>query len=63
MCKNENSIYLDFALQHKGKCLMELDRNFEAKECFKEALKIREQKEDSELIRSTILALDFLASL
>ncbi|MED3804259.1 hypothetical protein P4562_20265 [Lysinibacillus xylanilyticus] len=36
-CKaNNNLLYLDFAIQHKGKCLLELGGIVEAEKCFKE---------------------------
>lgn len=60
LCKEGNSLYLDFVLQHKGKCLLEVDRIPEAKKCFNEALKLRKHKGDKELIESTLLALNFL---
>lgn len=50
--------YLDFVLQHKGKCLMELRKLDEAKECFSEALKLRESKGYFSLIDSTQQAID-----
>ncbi|SFJ22418.1 tetratricopeptide repeat protein [Thermoflavimicrobium dichotomicum] len=49
--------YHDFALQHIGKCLMELGRYDEALDHFHKALALRKQKEKQELIRSTELAL------
>jgi HTH-type transcriptional regulator, pleiotropic regulator of extracellular virulence genes len=53
-CEDNNYIdYLDFALQHKGKCLMELDRLDESLKCLSEALRIRNLKGDSSLIKST----------
>ncbi|MGE7922428.1 tetratricopeptide repeat protein [Viridibacillus arvi] len=51
---------LDFALQHKGKCLMELDESEYALSHFQEALCIRKRKEDSSLIHSTQLAIQFV---
>lgn len=60
-CKdNTLDIYLDFALQHKGKCLMEMGRLDEAEVSFKEALKLREFKGDSTLIDSTKEALELV---
>lgn len=60
-CKNNNStLYLDFALQHKGKCLLELHRLAEAQECLLEALKLREIKGDVSLIKSTQLVLNHI---
>lgn len=45
--------YLDFVLQHKGKCLMELAMLNDAEECFKKALALRESKGNCSLIDST----------
>ncbi|WOV85619.1 tetratricopeptide repeat protein [Sporosarcina jeotgali] len=45
--------YLDFVLQHKGKCLMELANLNEAEECFQKALILRKSKENRSLIDST----------
>ena len=60
-CKaNNNLLYLDFAIQHKGKCLLELGGFVEAEKCFKEALKLREFKGDVSLIESTRQALNFI---
>ncbi|KGR74959.1 hypothetical protein [Ureibacillus sinduriensis] len=60
---NKIDAYIDFALQHKGKCLMELSLLKEAEECFLEALHLRELKEDFSLINSTKQALNFLYKL
>ncbi|MEI4771886.1 tetratricopeptide repeat protein [Psychrobacillus sp. FJAT-51614] len=63
-CKdNKLETYLDFALQHKGKCLMEMGRLDEAVECFIEALKLREFKGDTTLIGSTKEALKLVKRL
>lgn len=60
-CKaNNNLLYLDFAIQHKGKCLLELGGIAEAEKCFEEALKLREFKGDISLIESTRQALNFI---
>jgi len=60
-CKaNNNLFYVDFAMQHKGKCLLELGEITEAEKCFKEALKLRELKGDVSLIESTRQALNFI---
>ncbi|WP_217586307.1 hypothetical protein [Lentibacillus saliphilus] len=56
-------VYLDFALQHKGKCLMELNQLTEAEACFTEALQLRLDKEDPSLIDSTRQAITLLNSL
>ncbi|KOP71430.1 hypothetical protein AMS59_18605 [Lysinibacillus sp. FJAT-14745] len=63
-CKTNNHLlYLDFAIQHKGKCLLEIGEIAEAEKCFKEALKLRELKEDVSLIESTQQALNFIKKL
>ncbi len=54
---DELYFYHDFALQHIGKCLMEVGRYDEALEHFHQALSLRKQKEKEELIRSTEVAL------
>ncbi|MGE7919072.1 tetratricopeptide repeat protein [Viridibacillus sp. NPDC093762] len=51
---------LDFALQHKGKCLMELDEWELALSHFNEALSIRKRKKEQSLIHSTELAIQFV---
>jgi tetratricopeptide (TPR) repeat protein len=62
-CQSNNiDNYIDFVQQHKGKCLMELTRLDEAEECFLEALRLRKQKEDVELINSTQKAINLLCS-
>lgn len=45
--------YIDFALQHKAKCLMELEKVEEAEECLQITLSLRQEKGDSALIQST----------
>jgi len=60
-CKaNDNLFYVDFAMQHKGKCLLELGEIAEAEKYFKETLKLRELKGDLSLIESTQQALNFI---
>ena len=49
----------DFALQHKGKCLLELKNVDDAIVCFRKALKIRKEKGVGSLIDSTEVALEF----
>lgn len=49
---------VDFALQHKGKHLIDTGRPEEAVRCLQEALTLRRAKGDPELIRSTVAALD-----
>ncbi|MFF3102133.1 tetratricopeptide repeat protein [Viridibacillus arvi] len=51
---------LDFALQHKGKCLMELDEWELALSHFQEVLCIRYRKENPSLMHSTQLAIQFV---
>lgn len=54
ICNEENLLSLiDFAYQHKGKCLLELDRLEESIISLTEALKIRVKKGDKTLIKST----------
>ena len=60
-CTKYNTSYLDFALQHKGKCLMEIGNMDEAKECLQEALQLRKVNGEQSLIDSTQQALDFLS--
>ncbi|GEL78222.1 tetratricopeptide repeat protein [Tenuibacillus multivorans] len=55
--------YLDFAFQHKGKCLMEMGRISEAMEAFQGALAIRKDNGDQDLIDSTEKAIDYLMNL
>ena len=63
-CKeNKLDTYLDFALQHKGKCLMEMGRLDEAEISFIKAFKLREFKGDTTLIDSTKKALDLVKGL
>jgi HTH-type transcriptional regulator, pleiotropic regulator of extracellular virulence genes len=63
-CKDNNDAdYMDFALQHKGKCLMELGRLDESQECLSEALKLRYLKGDSNLIESTQQSLELVKML
>lgn len=60
-CKdNKLDTYLDFALQHKGKCLMEMGSLDEAEISFIKALKLREFKGDTTLIDSTKKALELV---
>lgn len=63
-CKDNNVItYLDFVLQHKGKCLLELGRLAEAEKYLLEALKLRKIKGDPALIESTKQAIDLVGGL
>ncbi|RPF53364.1 tetratricopeptide repeat protein [Aquisalibacillus elongatus] len=55
--------YLDFAYQHKGKCLMEMGMYNEAKEAFENAHAIRKGKKDEKLIQSTEKAMELLDQL
>lgn len=56
-------VYKDFALQHLGKLLAELGMLAEAELCLLGALKLREQKRDTELIASSRHALQALQKL
>ena len=60
---NRVELYLDFTLQHKGKCLMELGELEEAETCFVQSLKLREHKAEPSLIKSTELALNLIRTL
>ena len=61
ICKAHRiDVYLDFALQHKGKCLMELAMLNEAEACFQKALTLRKSKGDLSLIDSTEQAIRLL---
>lgn len=53
----EGTDRLDFALQHFGKCLVEMGRPDEAIICFEEALVLRRAKGEAGLIASTEQAL------
>ncbi|GAK02089.1 putative acetyltransferase [Geomicrobium sp. JCM 19037] len=55
-----NERYKDFALQHQGKCLLELGRIEEAIICFETALSIRREKDDESLIASTEAAIRYV---
>ncbi|PKR76824.1 hypothetical protein CEY16_13490 [Halalkalibacillus sediminis] len=55
--------YKDFVLQHKGKCLLEMEEYEEAERCFKRVLEIRKEKNDPSLIQSTEAAVDFVFEL
>jgi len=57
--ETEVNSHLDFALQHKGKCLLELKRLKEAIKCFQEALVLRRAKGSYPLINSTVKAIGF----
>ena len=54
---------IDFAHQHYGKCLVEMNELALANQHFSRALEIREQRGDSHLISSTERAIQALASL
>jgi tetratricopeptide (TPR) repeat protein len=47
----------DYALQHKGKCLVEMGEIELARKCFREALALRKKRKDVDLITSTTEAL------
>lgn len=61
--ENRVDLYLDFTLQHKGKCLIELGELEDAETCFLQSLKLREQKAEQSLIKSTELALSLIRKL
>lgn len=52
--------YLDFVWQHKGKCLLELERPKDAEKCFVKALELRNSKGNAALIDSTQQAIDLV---
>jgi len=56
--ETDENLHLDFAFQHKGKCLLELNRVEDAINCFQSALKLRKSKGDSSLIYSTEQAIE-----
>lgn len=58
--KQEYSQLVDFAYQHKGKCLLELGDISLASECFQKAMELRVRKGDESLIDSTQRALNFM---
>lgn len=58
--KQEYSQLLDFAYQHKGKCLLELEEISGANGCFRKAMDLRVRKGDESLIDSTQSALNFI---
>lgn len=55
-----SSVLLDFAYQHKGKCLLELGQMNLALDYFQKAMKIRIAKGDQSLIASTQKVIDFI---
>nr|WP_250886688.1 hypothetical protein [Bacillus sp. SM2101] len=63
-CKGaEKDFYIDFALQHKGKCYLELNLLNEAEDCFIKALEIRKYKGNKSLIESTELAIQLVSKI
>ncbi|WP_277674373.1 tetratricopeptide repeat protein [Piscibacillus halophilus] len=62
-CLEYEPAYLDFAYQHKGKCLMEMRLYSEAMEAFQGAHAVRKGKKDGELLQSTEHAIEFLKKL
>lgn len=56
---HSNSVLLDFAFQHKGKCLLEMGQLSLALDYFQKAMKIRIEKGEQSLIDSTQKAIDF----
>jgi len=64
LCKTHNiDEYEDFVWQHKGKCLMELERLNEAEECFMKSFEIRRKKGNDALMHSTQQAINLLKKL
>lgn len=60
-CENQEYLQLlDFAYQHKGKCLLELENITQASDCFHKAMKLRVKKGDVSLIVSTQMAIDYV---
>ncbi|MFB4213157.1 tetratricopeptide repeat protein [Shouchella sp. JSM 1781072] len=55
--KHQTLQYDDFILQHKGKCLWEMNQLKEANACFEAAYQLRLEKNDKALISSTKQAL------
>ncbi len=60
MAVEHEPFYLDFAYQHKGKCLMEIGKYEEALEALEEAWVIRKSKQNAELLESTRQAIALL---
>lgn len=58
--KHEVGVLRDFALQHLGKCCAEIGRLAEARDCLERALEIRREHDQSDLVQSTLEALDAL---
>ncbi|WP_349408509.1 tetratricopeptide repeat protein [Pseudalkalibacillus sp. SCS-8] len=61
--KSDLKVFKDFALQHKGKCLLEQGKLDEALSCFHEALEIRKAKNEPSLIDSTEQAIQLVAQI
>lgn len=60
-CENREYLQLlDFAFQHKGKCLLEIGEISEADQCFQKAMELRIKKGDVSLIASTQMAIDYI---
>lgn len=57
-CEPDVSDLLDFALHHLGKALLEAGEADESIQVFSEALGLRREKGDEQLVRSTQMALD-----
>lgn len=53
----ELHMYKDFALQHMGKCLLELGEYENAMDRFEEALELRQKKGNEDLILATETAI------
>ncbi|MCA1029713.1 tetratricopeptide repeat protein [Bacillus timonensis] len=64
LCRqNQVNSYMDFALQHKGKCLIEIGMFNEAEQCLKSALHIRMVKRNDSLISSTKAAIRLIGKI
>ena len=58
ICKQKILRMKDFALQHKAKCLVEMGRLAEAVVCFGDALRLRRNRNATDLVRSTVRAME-----
>ncbi|MDX8046516.1 tetratricopeptide repeat protein [Gracilibacillus sp. S3-1-1] len=61
--KNGVDHYVDFVLQHIGKCYMEMNQLEYAEKYLRQALALRQQKGDKALIASTLEAMELLVQL
>ena len=53
----------DFALQHKGKCLVEMGQLDAADDCFRNALRLRRSRKATALVCSTLSAIKAVKSM